>query len=217
MKHPDPIAARNRENALHSTGPKTPEGRKRASLNAFKHGLTAQTVVLPTEDNSPYYSFVQSYVKDLKPIGMAELQIVQAIADDTWRLNRSRTVENNLFMIGLNDRYDKIDTEHEPVRQALAMADGIRENVKTLTALSMHQQRVSRQIERSFKLLRELQAERKRQEAQAKPMKQQDSPKSGSVFTAAETSVASKPNPEPETPLAAQNGVVEPPIAPPQA
>ena len=197
MKHPDPIAARNRENAQHSTGPKTPEGRKRASLNAFKHGLTAQTVVLPTEDNSPYYSFFESYVKDLKPVGMAEVQLVQAIADDTWRLNRSRTVENNLFMIGLNDRYDKVDTEHEPVRQALAMADGIRDNVKTLTALSMHQQRVSRQIERSFKLLRELQAERKKQEAQAKPMKQQDSPKSGSVFTAGENNPPTGPVEEP--------------------
>ena len=40
----------NRANALLSTGPKTEEGKQRSSLNALRHGLTGQTVVMPTED-----------------------------------------------------------------------------------------------------------------------------------------------------------------------
>ena len=35
----------NRENAQHSTGPRTIEGKKRASRNAFRHGLTGQIVI----------------------------------------------------------------------------------------------------------------------------------------------------------------------------
>jgi hypothetical protein len=40
----------NRQNASHSTGPKSPEGRRRASLNAMTHGLRAETLALPGED-----------------------------------------------------------------------------------------------------------------------------------------------------------------------
>src|SRR5690348_684694 len=38
---------RNRQNAQHSTGPRTPEGKRRSSQNARKHGLTADGVLRP--------------------------------------------------------------------------------------------------------------------------------------------------------------------------
>ena len=42
----------NRRNAQKSTGPKTDEGKARVRRNAFKHGMTARTImpVLPQED-----------------------------------------------------------------------------------------------------------------------------------------------------------------------
>ena len=43
-------ASINRENAQHSTGPKTEAGKQKSSLNALRHGLTGQTVVMPAED-----------------------------------------------------------------------------------------------------------------------------------------------------------------------
>jgi hypothetical protein len=39
--------AANQANALHSTGPKTPEGKAAIRFNAFRHGLLAQDAVLP--------------------------------------------------------------------------------------------------------------------------------------------------------------------------
>ena len=50
MASPAQMAA-NRANAQKSTGPRTLEGKQRASMSALKHGLAAQTVVLPHEDN----------------------------------------------------------------------------------------------------------------------------------------------------------------------
>ena len=39
----------NRQNAQHSTGPSTPEGRAAVRLNGLKHGLCAETIVVPGE------------------------------------------------------------------------------------------------------------------------------------------------------------------------
>ena len=41
----------NRRNALHSTGPTTPEGKRASRLNALTHGLRAKKVMIPGEEN----------------------------------------------------------------------------------------------------------------------------------------------------------------------
>ena len=48
----DKQADANRRNARKSTGPKTPEGKAAVRLNALKHGLLANDVLLPGEDES---------------------------------------------------------------------------------------------------------------------------------------------------------------------
>ena len=44
--------AANQRNAGHSTGPKSPEGKRRSSQNALKHGMTSKEkeFVLPNEN-----------------------------------------------------------------------------------------------------------------------------------------------------------------------
>jgi hypothetical protein len=44
----------NRENAQHPSGPRTIAGKKRSSLNAFRHGLTGQIVLQTTEDEQAF-------------------------------------------------------------------------------------------------------------------------------------------------------------------
>src|SRR5690242_13579989 len=58
----------NRLNAQKSTGARTPEGKKRSSLNATRHGLLAQTLHLPEEEMSAYHEFTVAYVKDLNAV-----------------------------------------------------------------------------------------------------------------------------------------------------
>lgn len=93
-------AAINRQNAAHSTGPITPQGKARASLNALVHGLTGQTVVLPRDDMDAYRASCAHFVAALKPVGVLESKAVQTIADIYWRLDRIRAMENNLFSLG---------------------------------------------------------------------------------------------------------------------
>src|SRR5437588_11960325 len=87
---PSARAIINRENANHSTGPVTPEGKERASLNALRHGLTGQTVVLPSDDLAVYRESCRQFHAELKPSGLLETKAVQTIPDTHWRLDRIR-------------------------------------------------------------------------------------------------------------------------------
>src|SRR5580658_7694430 len=91
----------NRANAQHSTGPKTSEGKQRSSLNALRHGLTGQIVVMPNEDLNAYQLHLNSFTDEYTPKGATEANLVQALADTSWRLNRVAALETNLLTLGI--------------------------------------------------------------------------------------------------------------------
>ena len=86
-------------NALLSTGPKTPEGKLRSSINSTRHGLTGRTVVLPNEDHDLYRTFAAEIVESLQPETPIERQLAQTVADTQWRLNRLRSIEEGMFAL----------------------------------------------------------------------------------------------------------------------
>jgi hypothetical protein len=81
--------AANRANAKLSTGPRTEEGKKRSSLNAFRHGLTGQIVIHTPEDQAAFQKHCDAIREALAPVGALEFDLAQAIAEDKWRLNRA--------------------------------------------------------------------------------------------------------------------------------
>src|SRR6266478_5999048 len=121
-------AAINRANAQKSTGPRTEAGKQRSSLNALRHGLTGQTVVLPTEDHSAYQHHSQSFLEEYQPKGATETQLVQSLIDTSWRTNRIASVETNLFSLGLTEMENRIHANHPEAETALAMALAFREH-----------------------------------------------------------------------------------------
>jgi len=87
-RHTTNRAAINKENAQHSTGPRTPAGRLRSSLNALTHGLTGRTVLLPSEDPASHQLHTQEFFDEYKPQGPTERQLVQELIDTSRRINR---------------------------------------------------------------------------------------------------------------------------------
>jgi len=147
-------AATNRANSQNSTGPRTDAGKQRSSLNALRHALTGQTIVLPSDDLIAYQLHCQKFFDEYHPKSETEKYLVQTIADTTWRRYRIAALENNLLTLGIVEHQENVDT-------GLAMAQSYRDQARVLANLSLHEQRLSRLFEKTLKQLREIQAERR--------------------------------------------------------
>jgi|SRR5579864_5837488 len=158
-------AAANKENAQHSTGPRTEAGKQRSKLNALRHGFTGQTVVLPTEDHSAYQRHSQSFLDEYQPKGATETQLVQSMIDASWRMNRVAAVETNLFSLGITEMEDRIPAGQPDTGPALAMALAFREQIRAFSQISIYSQRLARQFERALQQLRAIQEERRSHES----------------------------------------------------
>jgi hypothetical protein len=144
-----------------ATGPKTPEGKKRSSQNATRHGLAGRVVVLPTEDMNQYHQFSKEMIDSLNPANAHEREIAQNIADGYWRLRRLRTTEDTLFALGHEEGHGDFDAAHEEIHAAYTNAKSFRANTQAFATLSIYEQRIQRGIEKATKQLEALQSARK--------------------------------------------------------
>jgi hypothetical protein len=87
----------NRRNASKSTGPKTPEGKAAVRLNALRHGLLSQEIVLPGEDEEALRELDEYLRAELQPVGELENLLVDRIIGSYWRLRRLGRVETGIF------------------------------------------------------------------------------------------------------------------------
>jgi hypothetical protein len=63
----------NRQNARHSTGPKTPEGKAAIRFNALTYGLRTRATLLPTENAADYSRLWDELEADWQPQTRTEL------------------------------------------------------------------------------------------------------------------------------------------------
>jgi hypothetical protein len=146
-------AAINRANAQNSTGPRTEPGKQRSSLNALRHGLTAQTVVLPSEDPANYESHRRQFLEEYQPATATETQLVQELVDTAWRLNRIPLLEANLLA----------RAENPPNEQAAIDFD-IVDAHRLIASINLQGTRLSRQFQNALDKLREIQEHRRERE-----------------------------------------------------
>ena len=89
--------AANQSNAQKSTGPKTAEGKARASLNALKHGAYAKTDTVRRElmaqrgeDPAEYEQLHRELVESCQPDDVLQAMVLKTIGDKTWDKLRLR-------------------------------------------------------------------------------------------------------------------------------
>jgi hypothetical protein len=124
--HKSPVTTQSRPNKsgqrLKFPGPRTQAGKQGSSLNALRHGLTGQTVVLPSDDLAAY----QRHCKDF-PKNKPEIQPGQMLADLSWRLNRITAIETNLLAIAHLIMYEhRLSTRFQKMLKRLQEIQAVR-------------------------------------------------------------------------------------------
>jgi len=140
-------AAINQENAQHSTGPRTAAGKQRSSLNALRHGLTAASAVLPSEDRAAFDAHRRGFFDEYRPATPTESQLVQELVDTSWRLNRIPLLEAEMLARAA-----------APVPPDEEITFDIVDAHRLLGNLGIQSARLSRQFHKTLEQLREIQA-----------------------------------------------------------
>ena len=160
MSTPAQIVA-NQTNAQLSTGPTSPVGKAKSSLNAVKTGLTGRTVLLPSEDAALYEQHVARFMQQYEPVGDEEQTLVQSLADTQWRLLRIPSLEAGIYALGRLEFAELFANEDESVRTHLINAKTLLVYQRQLNNLNLQENRLRRQREKDTAALLELQDERK--------------------------------------------------------
>ena len=95
--------AANKANAAHSTGPKTETGKSRSSKNRLTFGLFTISDFVREDESESYTKICTNLWAELSPAGTMEEAFTTEIMSATWRLRRSRMVEEDIAQIAILD------------------------------------------------------------------------------------------------------------------
>ena len=144
----------NRQNSQKSTGPRSAEGKARASRNALKHGLTSRRWVLADEDHGAYLGFLLDVQAELGAEGRLETTLAHQRA--LWRLGHVPAIETELF-----ERLRRNSLGADEGLGAAWARDGHLDG-RALARLARYEGAIERGLARTLAELRRVQAARRR-------------------------------------------------------
>jgi hypothetical protein len=147
----------NRQNAQHSTGPRSEEGRARTRFNAVRHGLRSKSALLPSENPEEYYNLKAELTAEWKPQGPTEEFQVEQMLQHQWRLRRIAIMEQDLFVESFEGSFGEEEFDAN-IPGALTAALG---NNK-FTLLTRYENSARRAYHKALAELRSLQSERRK-------------------------------------------------------
>lgn len=160
MPNPQQIDA-NRKNSQLSTGPVTDEGKKRASLNATRHGFTGQTLILTADEQEAYQQHLRGYLAEYNPVTLPETDLLHQYADLRWTLHQISIQQQNLLTLmnaatrqlaGADDPLANASLTNDPLAAIAALAP----LTKSLNTLSLYEQRRRRAADETQTRLRDM-------------------------------------------------------------
>ena len=156
----------NKANAERSTGPKTQVGKARSRHNSWKHGLTAETLVIGGEDPARFNEFRAELIRQRDPQSTLESELVERLAGILWRLRRVPFFEAAIVAARQDevDEYTSLEDEDMDVGQALVrvglalIRDGADSDV--LGKLDRHEATLTNALWKTLEMLKDNRARR---------------------------------------------------------
>ena len=156
MHNDDKRKLTSRLNALKSTGPKTPEGKLRASANSLTHGAYAKNLILPGEELADYHSLLDTHFDAWNPTNPIEEIFVVEMATTLWSLHRQQPAESSLIHIQIQRMAPALNVEFKSINShglyGLAVA-ALHSHGSGLSQLTRQSRRLLRQYENICKQL----------------------------------------------------------------
>jgi hypothetical protein len=192
-------AAANRRNAQKSTGPRTPEGKARVALNALKHGVTARTPFIPSDDPDEFADLTRELLEDLDPRTALERELADRIVGICWRRRRLWRAEEEIIARAFgyvgedgvrgmpapneeeiaNEEDEKASNSHADARmagQGFLAEQFDRPEGTPLLRLAQHERRLNGAMDSALRLILKLQDRRERMGAFARSSSTKNKP-----------------------------------------
>ena len=148
--------AANRKNAQHCTGPRTPQGKEKSSMNALKTGLDAKSEIIRYEKREDYDALTAEYYKRFHPVTPEERALVDDLVKSEWHGRRYHAIDASV-----------LDRAIQNVPSG-SLGAAYTNCADTLSRVERRINSAQRNFQRALKQLMEIQAERE-QEPQDEP------------------------------------------------
>ena len=132
---------------------------KRSFLNAFKHGLSGNHMVLQKHELAAYEQLTVKMLADLKPVSEPEKQIARKIVDLNFRINRITAIENNMLNFDMGPNEPDFE-EDEGIARMMGQARAWKQEAHSFEILGRYEARLSKQLLQYQKELERLKAVR---------------------------------------------------------
>ena len=109
----------NRQNAQHSTGPRTPEGKAASRFNALKSGIDAQAQIITGEDPANLDALVAEYQQRFDTSAPECRMLVDTLISCEWLFRRLNRAEASLWEYTIMDTVSRLFSNDHPLGRVL--------------------------------------------------------------------------------------------------
>jgi len=91
----------SRANGRKSLGPVTASGKQASARNSIRHGMLANSFILPGEARDTFLELLESFTAEYQPVTETELAMVESLAVARWRQWRFWGLETKALAAGI--------------------------------------------------------------------------------------------------------------------
>ena len=102
------------------TGPRTPDGKARSSMNALKHGFSSTKIIVMPGQEDDFLKLQSDLIAEVRPEGVLEKTLFQQLLRDAWTLHRvelqqvemADSARDPMFDPACEKQFDRLERYH---------------------------------------------------------------------------------------------------------